>query len=183
MLLLCCYAKGEKLNLFCWKLCFSCKTDCLRCVWEAAGCNPKPVMCVYCAAWGLVLHTAQAAVHELSDHLEDVSAHSHQQLEEEDGATNMAMALRTSRQDGFHRTALGCWGDGAQGALWEQLPAVGLKAVCMCHLPMVLTQADWAAYYCYPSLSLAQVTEVNVLDRKAFSMPLTQDWEREAKRC
>lgn len=77
-------------------------------------------------------------VHELSDHPEDVSAHSHQQLEEEDGATNMAMALRTSRQDGFHRTALGCWGDGAQWAPWEQLPAVGLKAVCMCHLPWSL---------------------------------------------
>lgn len=61
MLFLCCNAKGEKLNLLYWKPCFSCKTDCLRCVWEAAGCNPKPVMCMYCAAWGLVLCTAQKA--------------------------------------------------------------------------------------------------------------------------
>lgn len=147
--------------------------------WET---KPKPDMIFTMVPWGLLLHTpreASAWTHQpVWGHLSSKPPSSRRRTE----SSRLAVALRESGQDRLHRTTMGWPSTGS--VHWRQLTAVrGWKQPLCVISPQSLPRQIAATYYCYQTLSLVQVAEVNALNQKVFILPVTQGGSGGPKWC
>lgn len=118
-------------------------------------------------------------VHEIINESEDISAQRHPAQGEGLSHQGWPQPWESLGKTDSTVPQLGDWAQGA--CSWDSCQQLGVKVNLCAISQQPLPRQTAAAYFCYQYLSLVQVAEDNVLNWKAFSLPVTRGGGERAK--